>query len=65
MSQIPVNRYAQAKGLCANSQETPVVVGVPAPARQDFTDKILIGRLRSFAKELNDLADKEEAKLKV
>lgn len=31
----------------------------------NFTDKILIGRLRSFAKELNDLADKEEAKLKV
>lgn len=30
----------------------------------DFTDKILIVRLRAFAKELSDLADKEEAKLK-
>ena len=30
----------------------------------DFTDKILINQVRDFAKELNDMADKEEAKLK-
>lgn len=30
----------------------------------DFTDKILINQIRDFAKELNDMADKEEAKLK-
>lgn len=30
----------------------------------DFTDKILIHRLRDFANELNELADKEEKKLK-
>lgn len=30
----------------------------------DFTDRILIKQIRDFAKELNDMADKEEAKLK-
>ena len=36
MSQIPSNRYLQAKGLHAEPEKAPAVAGVPTPSCKDF-----------------------------